>query len=132
MARSRIARLFPTLPPSASSASAMTAPHQRYTYVVKSRSNRSMRLVNSDPHRAREMKGGEHGVSNPTGRSFDQPKALCTERFGNTFDNLFIRNGVNDLVRTCCSQKIDFKVKIDCDTLQHFRYVLHSSIFSIV
>src|SRR5262245_53380493 len=131
MARSRMARLFPTLPPSASSASTMAAPHQRYADVVKFRSNRSMRLVDRDPHRADAMKSRKDGIGNAARGRLNQPIALSTEGFGDAFDDLVVRDGVDDFVGACSRRKINFEVEVDRETLPHPGLVRHDAVIGV-
>src|SRR5262245_42985443 len=109
----------------------MTAPHQRYTYIVKSRSNRSMRFMNSDSYRTHGTKRGKHGIRHSTGRSLDQPIALCAKCFRNAVDDFVVRNGIDDLVGTCSSGKIDFEVEVNGETLSDLGLVRHDSVFGM-
>src|SRR6478672_1680403 len=99
MARSRINRLSPTLPPSASSASAMARPHQSHANVVERGGYRRKRLVNRYPHGTHEWKIGKECVGNAPGSGFDQTEALRTERVARRADDLVIGHGIHDLVR---------------------------------
>src|SRR6202008_1189533 len=98
MARSRMARLFPTLPPSASSASAMTAPHERHADIAERRGNRGVRLVDRDAHRAHARKSSKDGIGDPAGGGFDQTKTLAAECLAHTIDHFVKRPGFHDLV----------------------------------
>src|SRR5215470_8375889 len=106
MARSRMARLFPTLPPSASSASAMTAPHERHADIAEGRGNRGVRLVDRDAHRAHARKSSKDGIRDPAGRGLDQTKTLAAEYLTHAIDHFVIRDRVHDLIRTGGRRKI--------------------------
>src|SRR5512140_2359982 len=112
MARSRMALLFPTLPPSASNASTMTTPHQRHADIVESGGNRSVRLVDCNSDRADRRKGREYGIGHPAGGGFDQAETLSAEGRTRAVDNLVVGNSIHDFVRARCGGEIDFKIEV--------------------
>src|SRR5438105_2337917 len=126
-----MARLSPTFPPSASSASAMAAPHQRHAHVIEGGGDWSMRLVNTDPHRADTRKGGEDCVSDPAGSGLDQTVALCAKRFAHAIDCLVVGHGIQDLVRTSGGRKIDFQVKVKDEGLPDLGLVRHDAVIGV-
>src|SRR5262245_6417577 len=94
-----MARLFPTLPPSASSASGMAAPHKRHPNVAEGGCDRGVRLVYRDAHGSHAGKSREHRFGGSAGGSLDQAKALGTKRFAHAIDDLVVGDGIDDLVR---------------------------------
>src|SRR6187399_2263788 len=122
MARSRIARLFPTLPPSASSASGMAAPHKRNPDVAEGGRDRGVWLVYRDAHRSHAWKSRKHGVGRSTGGSLDQAKALGAKRFAHAID---------DLVGARRGREVDLEVKIDDKGLPHLGFVRHHAVVGV-
>src|SRR4029077_13065953 len=131
MARSRMARLFPTLPPSASSALAMTAPHQRHADIAESSGNRSMRLMNCDPHRAHARESFEYRVRHTSCGRLNQTEPLRGKCVARAIDDFVIRNGVHDLVGARRGSEIDLKIEIDREALPHFCLVDHHAVVRV-
>src|SRR4029078_4343068 len=89
MARSRIARLFSTLPTSASSASGMAAPHKRDPDVAEGGRDRGVWLLYRGAHRAHPWESAKDGGGPLTGgtrgndvrtRSAARPAAASSRR----------------------------------------------------
>src|SRR4249920_1250682 len=120
MARSRMARLFPTLPPSASSASGMAAPHKRHPDVAEGGRDRGVRLVYRDAHGSHAWKDSEHGIGGSARGSLDQAKALSTKCLAHAIDDLVVGDGIDDLVRARRGREVDLQVKIDDEGLPYF------------
>src|SRR6478735_10567426 len=131
MARSRIARLFPTLPPSASSASGMAAPHKRNPDVAEGGRDRGVWLVYRDAHRSHAWKSRKHGVGRSTGGSLDQAKALGAKRFAHAIDDLVVGDGIDDFVRPRRGREVDLEVKIDDKGLPHLGFVRHHAVVGV-
>src|SRR5205823_3565409 len=67
MARSRVSRTFPTLPPSAISASAMTLAEDRDADVFEGSGDRGVRLMDDDADGRDLSEAVEHGVGDGAG-----------------------------------------------------------------
>src|SRR5690242_3878009 len=94
-----MARLFPTLPPSARSASGMAGPHKRYPDVVESRCEWGVGLVYRDAHGSHAWKRREHSVGGTAGGSLNQAEALGAKRFAHAIDDFVVGDGIDDLIR---------------------------------
>src|SRR5262245_64292581 len=90
IARVSVSRAWPTLPPSARNASAMTRARDGDADVVEGCGDRRMRLVHRHLHRHDLGKRIEHGVSNRAGGGFNEPMALCAERAARHLDHLVV------------------------------------------
>src|ERR1051326_7856807 len=86
MARSRVSRTCPTLPPSAISASAMALAEDRNADIFEGSGDRGVRFVNSDPDRRHLSETFEHGIGNSTGGGFNQAVTLGAERLARDID----------------------------------------------
>src|SRR5215831_9814943 len=135
MARSRIARLFPTLPPSASSASAgfsaMAAPHQRDADIVECRGDRRMRFVNRDPHRTHAWEIRKHRIGHPAGGGLDQTIAFTAECFAHAIDDLIVGDCVDDFVGARRGGKLDLEIEIELERLSDFRLMRHHAVIGV-
>src|SRR5947207_12813850 len=127
-----MARLSPTFPPSASSASAMATPHQRHANVIEGSGDGSVWFVNSDSHRSDTRKSRENRVSDPAGGGLDQAIALRAKRFARAIDHLVVGNCIHNLVRTSGSGKIDFKIKVKSEGLPDLGLVRHYAVVGMM
>src|SRR4029077_14596244 len=126
-----MARLFPTLPPSASSASAMTAPHERHADIAEGCRNGSVRLLGWGPCRAHARRSGEDRSRDPASGGLDEAVTLRAKRLARTIDHLVIRDRVHDLVRTGGSRKIDLKVQVECEGLPNLGLMGHHAVIGV-
>src|SRR3984957_16923768 len=106
IARSKVARTSPILPPSAMNASAkVSAPAALRsraldddTDVVEGGGDRGMRLVHGDANAAHLGIVLKHRLGDGAGGSLDQPIAARAERFRRRLHHLVIGDGVLELV----------------------------------
>src|SRR5688500_12487551 len=107
MARSSVARTFPTLPPSAISASAMTRALDRYADVLEGGGDWRVRLVHGHAHGGNLRKAREHGVSDGARCRFHQSIPAGAECLARDRHHLVVAHGVRKLVRVRGAGQVD-------------------------
>ena len=114
-----MARLSPTLPPSASSASRhdLPAAHQRDADVAEGGGDRRVRLVDRHLDALHAREGGKHRVGDAAGGGLDQPESLRGEGLRRAFDHLVVGDGVDHLVGARRRGEIDGQIEIDGEGL---------------
>src|SRR6476469_3962543 len=131
MARSRMALLFPTFPPRASSASTMATSHQRDTDIFERRGNRRVRFVDRDPHRAHARKIRQHGIGDAAGGRLDEAVSLAAEGFGRAIHDLVVGHRIDHLVRAGGGRQVDFKIEVEQEGLPHLGLVRHDAMIGM-
>src|SRR4029079_14150139 len=131
MARSRVSRTFPTLPPSAISASAMTLAKDRDADVFESGGDRGVRLVDGDADRRDLSEAVEHGIGDGARGGFDQAVALGAERLARGIDHLVVSDGVSELVGVGGMREIEIKHEIELEGLADLGLVLHHTMIGV-
>src|SRR5689334_16231357 len=131
MARSRVSRTFPTLPPSAISASAMALAEDRDADVVEGGCDRGVRLVNGDADGRDLSEAVEHGIGDSAGGGFYQAVALGAERLARGIDHLVVTDGVGELVGVGCLREIDVQHEVELEGLADLGLVLHHAMIGV-
>ena len=85
--------------------------------IGKSRRNRRMGFVDSDPHPRDPREPIENGGRNRAGRGLDQPIAAGAERLAGDLDDLIITDGVRELVGTRSAGQVGVEDEIETETL---------------
>src|ERR1700732_4724784 len=139
-ARSKVSRPGPTLPPSASSASAESAlmsdlafatTNQRHPDIGKDRGDRRMRLAHRHPYRGHACKPRQQSVRDRAGGRFDQPVALRREGAVRGLHDGRVGHRVDELVRAALSLEVDRQFEVEHEPLADLGFVLHHAVMSM-
>src|SRR5436190_8454973 len=131
MARSRVSRTFPTLPPSAISASAMTLTEDRDADVFESSGDRGVRLVDGDADGRDLSEAIEHGIGDGASGGFHQAVAFGAERLARRIDHLVVADGVGELVGAGGLREIEIEHEIELEGLADLGLVLHHAMIGV-
>src|SRR5262245_54979917 len=125
---SSVVRTSPTLPPSPSNASAMTAPCQNDAGVTENGGDGSVRFAHSGAHVIDLRKARENGVRHCAAGGFDQAIVTGREHFGRGIDNGAVGNGVSEPVGSRACGEIKRQFKVDDETLADLGLMLHYAV----
>src|ERR1700758_807670 len=135
MARSRVARTSPTLPPSAINASAkasamfaIAAAFDGDADIGESRRYRRVRLVHGNAYGAQRRKTLQQCLGARASGGFNQPVAPRAERLARRLHDHVVRNSIVQLVGTRGGGKIDIENEIERESLPDFGFVLHHAV----
>src|SRR5215211_892312 len=117
MARSSVSRTSPTLPPSASSASATVTiragTHQSDADIGEGRGDWSVRFMHRHLYRSHPRESGKDSVCHHAGGGFDQFTALRGKGAGRRFGKGGVGYRVGELVGARRVRKIEQQLKIE-------------------